>query len=449
MKPQTIRIVDAWVGTPLCWILTVARRVFEGIRRRPADASPPKKIIFIKLVELGANVQASAAVRRAAEIVGRANVYFWIFAESRPILELLDLVPAENLLTVRSQGFGRFAADLLRTLWVVRRLHIDAVVDLEFFARASALLAFLSGARRRVGLHRFTSAGPYRGDLMTHRVQHNPYTHVSVYFYLLVEALGAPADELPLPKRCLPKQDLAPLRFPAAADEVRRVQMRLNEVAGFAIQGPIVLLNPNASDIVPLRKWPAERFIEVGQRLLARHSDLTIVVTGSPAEQDAAAVFVRAIDSPRAVSMAGRTLLRELLILYGLADVLVTNDSGPGQFAAMTDIDSVVLFGPETPQLWGPLGPRAHVLWAGLACSPCIQPFNFRFSPCRQPLCMTAITVEQVVATVEQILARRRRDSDRPAAHAAPRLVPSPHIEIPARSVNRAGHAQRAPVGSG
>ena len=114
LKPQTIRIVDAWVGAPLCWVLTLVRRVVEGIRRPPAAPPPPTKIIVLKLVELGANVQAYAAVRRAVEMVGRANVYFWIFAESRPILELLDLVPRENLLTVRSQGFARFAADLLR-----------------------------------------------------------------------------------------------------------------------------------------------------------------------------------------------------------------------------------------------------------------------------------------------------------------------------------------------
>ena len=68
----------------------------------------------------------------------------------------------------------------------------------------------------------------------------------------------------------------------------------------------------------------------------------------------------------------------------------------------MTDIDSLVLFGPETPQLWGPLGRRAHVLWAGLACSPCIHPLNYRFSPCQEPLCMSEITVAEVVAAVEK-----------------------------------------------
>ena len=78
---------------------------------------------------------------------------------------------------------------MLRSLWKIRRLGIDATVDMEFFARAPAVLAFLTGARRRVGLHRYTSEGPYRGDLLTHRVEHNPYLHTAVSYYLLVEAL--------------------------------------------------------------------------------------------------------------------------------------------------------------------------------------------------------------------------------------------------------------------
>jgi ADP-heptose:LPS heptosyltransferase len=413
LNPQTIRRIDSWLGVPLCWFLTCFRRLGDFLRRPLDEATPPRKILFIKLIELGANVQAYAAVRRAAELVGRDNVYLWVFADSRAILELLDMVPPENLLTIRSKGILGFAADTLRTLWRIRRLKIDAVIDLEFFARASAILAFLAGARRRVGLHPFNSCGPYRGDLMTHRVQHNPYTHVSMYFYLLVEALRAPAQQWPIPKRHYPEKHLETYRFVPAEAELRRLQSRLDQAAGFHVQRPIVLLNPNASDIVPLRKWPSDRFLAVARELLDAHPELALVVTGSPSERDAAEAFVRQVGSSRAVSMAGKTTLRELVDLYCLADVLVTNDSGPGQFASMTDIDSLVLFGPETPQLWGPLGPRAHVLWAGLACSPCINPLNYRFSPCKEPLCMTEITVAQVVAAIDEILERRRREADR------------------------------------
>src|SRR5439155_10845141 len=105
---------------------------------------------------------------------------------------------------------------------------------------------------------------------------------------------------------------------------------------------------------------------------------------------------VTRVNSPRAVSFAGRTSIRELLTLYGLSELLVTNDSGPAHFGALTSVDVVTLFGPETPKLFGALTPRSHPLWAGIACSPCINAFNDRLSACTDNRCMQVITVEQV-----------------------------------------------------
>jgi ADP-heptose:LPS heptosyltransferase len=115
----------------------------------------------------------------------------------------------------------------------------------------------------------------------------------------------------------------------------------------------------------------------------------------------------RQLASERVVCLAGKTTLRELLVLYGLADVLVTNDSGPGHFASMTDIQSIVLFGPETPALFGPIGGRGKTLYANLACSPCVNVFNHRFSPCRNNRCMQAISVDEVFHAVQACLSCR------------------------------------------
>ena len=409
MNPQLVRRIDSWLGVPICWSLTVVRRAAELLLPRRVSL-PPKRILFIKLVELGANVQAAGAVKRAIQAVGRENVYFWVFAENRPLLELLDQVPAENILTIRSRGLFAVAWDTMRTLIAVRRLGIDAVVDLEFFARASAILAYLSGAGRRVGLHRFGSAGPYRGDLMTHRVQYNPYLHVSQYYRLLVEVVLGEPDDIPMPKCPVPQFDSAVPQFVPSAAELLAVRELLRSPSGNQLSGPIVILNPNASDIVPLRKWPIDRFVELGRRLLRSDPRLSIVITGAADERSSGEAVAAAIASPRAISVAGRTTLRQLLVLYCLSDVLVTNDSGPAQLAAMTPIDTVVLFGPETPQLWRPLGgQRTHVLWAGLACSPCVSALNFRFSCCNQPRCMEAISVEEVTQTVLAVLRLREQ----------------------------------------
>ncbi len=111
--------------------------------------------------------------------------------------------------------------------------------------------------------------------------------------------------------------------------------------------------------------------------------------------------------SPKAISVAGHTTLRELFVLYTLADVLVTNDSGPGHFASMTKITAVVLFGPETPALFAPLGTGTRIVRRDLACSPCVNAFNHRFSPCNNNLCMQGITVDEVYEVVRDRIERR------------------------------------------
>ena len=397
MNPATIRRIDSWIGQPACAALTAGRRL-----RRERPAGPLRRILFVKMVEQGATVLAHAAVQRAVDLVGADNVYFWVFEENRPILDLLGLIPDGNVQTIRSDSFPRFLTDVTRGLARFRRLAIDATVDMEFFARAPAVLAYLTGAQRRVGLHRFTAEAPYRGDLMTHRVQHNPYLHVSEMYLLLVEGLLEDPGDLPLVKRPRPSQAAALPRFEPHATEVAFVRETLARQAGRAVTSPIVLLNPNAGDLVPLRRWPAERFVELGSRLRDAHPEATVVVTGAPAEQPGAEALTRAIDG--AVNMAGQTTLRQLLTLYSLSDVLVTSDSGPGHFSALTGVRTVVMFGPETPALFGPVHDRAHVLYADLACSPCVTAFNHRFSPCTDNLCMQAIGIDEVFEVVSAAL---------------------------------------------
>lgn len=410
MDPQTIRKIDSWLGRPACAALTAARRLPGAGRGR----GPVQKILFIKMVEQGATVQAVGAIERAVEMVGRDNVYFWVFEENRPILDLLDLVPRDNVLTIRAGRFDTFLGDVLSGLARIRRIGIDATIDMEFFARAPAVLAAMTGARIRVGLHRFTGEGPYRGDLMTHRVQYNPYLHVADAYQLLVETLSDDPGEQPLSKRPPPRASAAPPRFEPTDVEVAEVEGILAEACGGDAGRPLLLLNPNASDMLPLRKWPTDRFVTLGRRLLAEHPEATLVITGAPSEQASGAEVARAIGSPRAVSLAGRTTLRQLLVLYTLADALVTNDSGPGHFSSLTDVGAVVLFGPETPDLFGPRGEHTEVLYAGLACSPCVTAYNHRFSPCTDNRCMQAITVGQVEEAVREQLARREAAREEP-----------------------------------
>ena len=406
MRNETIRRIDSVLGSGLCFSLTAHRRAAD--RRGRAPSRPVHKVLFLKLIEQGATVLAAPALQLAIERYGRDNVYFCVFRENRPILDLLDLVPPHNVIELRHDDLRVFALDAAAALRRVRREGIDAVIDMEFLTRAPAILGYLSGASRRVGLHRFEEEGPYRGDLLTHRVQYNPYLHTSEAYLHLVQALDEDPDDLPLLKIATRETPLDPPRFGPSAEDRARVQALLEQEQGGSIDGPLVLLNPNTGDLLPTRMWATDRFVELGRQILAAHPDVTLVITGAPSERDGAEEVRRKIGGERVLCLAGRTSLRDVLVLYTMARVLVTNDSGPGHFASMTDIDNIVLFGPETPLRFGPLGARAHVLWARLACSPCVNPYNHRFSACEDNVCMQDITVDQVLEQVRICLESRR-----------------------------------------
>ena len=68
-----------------------------------------------------------------------------------------------------------------------------------------------------------------------------------------------------------------------------------------------------------------------------------------------------------------------------------------------SDLRTVVLFGPETPALYGSIG-NSIAITANLACSPCVSAANHRKTPCQDNVCMQAITVAQVMDKVSHQL---------------------------------------------
>lgn len=422
MNVNAMRRADRWLGVPACLFLTLVRR----LTGRRCPEAPPKSILFVKLAEQGSTVLAYPALRWACARFGRANVYFLVFEENRPILDAMEVLPPENVIAIRAEGLIGTIWGAVRAIGRMRRLRLDAAIDLEFFARSSAAMTYLSGAGRRVGFHPFHGEASYRGDLMTHRVSFNPYLHTSQTFELLARICELPPDGLPtLTLPPVPIGKNLPVFEPHSAelDRARQILDQARAGSGGGNRGdngvaPLVLLNANASDLLPLRRWPSERYVELARRLLESDPATAIAFTGAPNERAPVELLVRQVGDERCFSLAGKTTLRELLAIYCLADVLVTNDSGPAHFATLTPIDVVTLFGPETPDLFGAPGPRTHILTARLACSPCVNAFNDRQSACRDNQCMQAIGVDAVLAEVRRALATRAARSPRDPAPA-------------------------------
>jgi ADP-heptose:LPS heptosyltransferase len=85
---------------------------------------------------------------------------------------------------------------------------------------------------------------------------------------------------------------------------------------------------------------------------------------------------------------------------------MLTNDSGPAHFAAVTGLKVFVLFGPETPHLYLPIGGNVEAFYLGLPCSPCVSAANHRKTSCTERPCITGISPVVVLERLNQFLSR-------------------------------------------
>jgi len=405
MNVGFMRSVDRKLGAPLCFFLSCV----HGVRRifsKPRLIRDPEKILFIELSEMGSMVLAYSLFKKTKELFPKAELYFLTFKENRHAVDILGIIPGENVITVSSRNFFSFFFTSLRAVGKLRRLKISVALDMELFARFTAILSYLSGARNRVGYYRYHNEGLYRGNVLTHKVAFNPHIHMSQNFLNLVYALSSSSQDAPLTKRFLSDYEIVVPRIQAAPDSRMRILRKLREEnKDITSDKKIVLLNPNVSDIVPVRRWPMENYIELAKRLL-QHEGVFILVTGVKSEKEHGDDLCEAVGSERCLNLAGKTTFFELIDLYHLADILITNDSGPVHFSVMTDIKTFAFFGPETPGLYGPLGKNCRVFYSGYGCSPCLSAFNHRKSPCTDNRCLKAITVEEVYREVKELIAQ-------------------------------------------
>jgi ADP-heptose:LPS heptosyltransferase len=131
-------------------------------------------------------------------------------------------------------------------------------------------------------------------------------------------------------------------------------------------------------------------------------------IVGVAADRELAQTIQRACEPTTCVDLTGYTrTVRDVAVLLHLGVLLITNDGGTGHIASLTPIPSIVLFGPETPVLYGSLSPRAVNLHKPLSCSPCLTAYNHRRSPCDgNNLCLKSISPGEVLATANDLLRR-------------------------------------------
>ncbi|MDP2238679.1 MAG: lipopolysaccharide heptosyltransferase II [Burkholderiales bacterium] len=182
--------------------------------------------------------------------------------------------------------------------------------------------------------------------------------------------------------------------LPAAHLEVAETK-RLAVLRKFALEPrqPVVALCPGA-EYGPAKRWPAQYFAELAQRLRSRGCEVWLI--GS-AKDAALGADIAALSNGSCANLCGNTTLDEAIDLLASAQLAVSNDSGLMHVAAALGKPLIALYGSSSPGFTPPLSASATILKLDLPCSPCFK----RVCPLGHFNCMMQLVPDRVFAAVD------------------------------------------------
>jgi ADP-heptose:LPS heptosyltransferase len=385
-----MRFVDKSVGAALCRLIALLRWLCRRHIRRVDHPAPPepqtvREILVLKFLGLGSILQATPLFQALKKRFPDAKLTLLTFKSNHGLHDLG--LGVDRVVTVDTSNPWRFLTSNLKALWQLRRTRFDVLVNLEFFATYAALWTALVKKRFALGFGGFAN---YRNYFFHDFISYDAAVHVQEKFMGFARRLGYAGPTPPLARLYV--------EFPASA--VAEIERR----EGFALgtNDFCILVNINTGEMAPHRRWPAEHFQAVVDNLLERPGVRCLLI-GGPADRAAVDAFHAGLSRPeRVVNLAGRISLRELVALMELGDLYLGNDSGPLHFASCVGLPVLAVFGPESPEVYGPpRTPRNSVLYRGEPCGPCLNVYTDKHSHCGDNICLKRITPELVIEVLD------------------------------------------------
>jgi lipopolysaccharide heptosyltransferase I len=328
----------------------------------------PRKILVIKPSSLGDVVHSLPFLNTLRERFPRAEIH-WVIAKG--LEDLITGHPMINKIWVINKDMWKkisHVRDSLHELRVfmkgLRQEKYDIVVDLQGLLR-SGIIAMSTGSPLRLG---FQEAREGSRFFYTHWIKGGKDIHAVDRYLKIAAFLDCDITEV-----CFP--------FPLYTDSslVTRYPLPTN---GYAVIAPGARWKT--------KKWPPGKFGELSSLL-----PLRTVILGSKGDEGIADEVV-ALSGGKAVSLAGKTTLKELIEVIRGSQLLISNDSGPMHIAAALGIPVFAIFGPTDPMRTGPYGEGHTIIREDISCAPCFK------RKCDDMKCMESLSVEKVYGIIKE-----------------------------------------------
>ncbi|HZH33934.1 MAG TPA: glycosyltransferase family 9 protein, partial [Pyrinomonadaceae bacterium] len=179
-----------------------------------------------------------------------------------------------------------------------------------------------------------------------------------------------------------------------SVSEARKTEARKILAAnGADLSKKIIALCPGSTNS-RAKRWEPESYARLAD-LLNNNLDANVVLIGAPDELEVSQEVLQK-SSTQPILLTGKTSLSEAVAVLSLADLLVTNDTGPAHIAPALGIKTIVIFGPTIPATTRPFSDLAEIVRKPPECAPCMLrdcPIDHR--------CMTAIKPQEVFRRIK------------------------------------------------
>lgn len=309
--------------------------------------------------------------------------------QARPLLEHHPAV--DRVLADAKRADGKGVLGLLKTAQRLRRERFTLAVAAHKSLRTALLLA-LAGIPQRVGFRQSP------GWFLYHRTALRDHDRHEVERILcLMRAFGAEPEDCE--RRPLVNY----------GESARTNAQALLEEAGLNERAPFFIVCPGS--VWPTKRWTVTGFAALVKRLDQEYG--RVLICGGP-DDASVAQAVHEQSGARSVNLVGQADLQTFIALIDRARVVISNDSAPMHIAVARKTPVVAIFCATTPSLgYGPYSTRSIVVEKkDLFCRPCSRHGTVS-CPRGTEECMHLITVNDVSAGVDQLLARTDADGAR------------------------------------
>jgi len=334
--------------------------------------------LIIRLSSLGDVIHTIPAFSALRKKYPDAKIS-WIVEENGK--EILGLVPGlDRIVTVKLKrwklGSRRFWQEFAKLKREIRNKD-QVAIDFQGLVK-SGFMAYISGAKKRIGFHRKNLKERQASLFYTENmVEVSEKEHVIGKNLKLLSLLGIAGGDYEFPLQ-LPEE---------SSKNIKRI---LDEL-GYDPQNKLVLLNVGAA--WETKRWDADRWIQMVKKI-ENDKIFPVLLWGSKVEHELAKEVNRKSRIPLVPSLS----LKEVMALIKRAAVLVSGDTFALQAAGALATPVVGLFGPTTPSRNGPFREKDRVVFHELECSHCYK------RVCSQLECLDKITPAEVAAACLEIL---------------------------------------------